>query len=111
MTYPVVEGLNVLRCQQCGKYQLPPKVACRDCGGSTLEEVRIGPEGTLFTFTMIRMPPAVFRDQAPYAVLVAELAGGIKLTGRLEGEQGGLLIGMSVQLVRRDTIGYWFRRI
>lgn len=110
MAEAVLHDLSVLLCTACGTHQLPPKAACRHCGEPTLKEVRIVSAGTVHTFTVIRVPPQNFRDEAPYVVLVAKMAGGIKLVGRLEGSQEGVAIDQPVRLVRRDGVGYWFQR-
>jgi uncharacterized OB-fold protein len=70
------------------------------------------PEATLETYTRIRVPPAHFQDQAPYVVLVARMAEGVKVTGRLAGEQEAeLSLGVPLMLVRRDETAWWFERV
>lgn len=67
------------------------------------------PEATLETYTRIRVPPANFRDQAPYVVLVARMTEGVKVTGRLVGDQEAeLSLGLPLRLVGRDENAWWF---
>lgn len=110
MAEVTIDALPVLRCRACGRTQLPPRAACWSCGGQEFDSGQIGVDGTVETFTVIRVPPARFRQDAPYVVLVGRLEGGVRITGRLLGSQEGLAIGTPVRLVRRDEIGYWFER-
>lgn len=102
----------VLRCGQCGRAQLPGRWACRFCGGTALREDSLPPEATLETYTRIRVPPADFMEQAPYVVLVARMAEGVRVTGRLAGDQEAELpIGAPLRLVGRDGDVWWFERV
>ena len=44
---------------------------------------KLAETGKVFTFTIIRVPPQQFVDQAPYAVGIVELDDGVKLTGQI----------------------------
>ncbi|MDI3328828.1 MAG: OB-fold domain-containing protein [Alicyclobacillaceae bacterium] len=102
----------VLRCSDCGRAQLTGRWACRFCGGTILQEDSLPPEATLETYTRIRVPPADFIEHAPYVVLVARMAEGVRVTGRLVGDQETELpIGVPLRLVRRDERAWWFERI
>lgn len=70
-------------CSQCGKKFFPPRLICSACGGEELERTKIAEKGSLLTFTVIRVPPHQFEDQAPYAVGVVELEDGVKLTAQI----------------------------
>ena len=43
-----------------------------------------GLAGRLVSFTVIRKAPAAFADEPLYAVAIVDLAGGRRVTGRLE---------------------------
>jgi len=102
----------VSRCDRCGRAQLPDRLVCRFCGGTNLQDDSLPPEATLETYTRIRVPPADFAGQAPYVVLVARLAEGVQVTGRLEGEQEEELpLGTPLRLVRWSEGTWWFRRV
>jgi len=104
--------LPVLRCNNCGRAQLTGRVVCRFCGGRNLQTDSLPPEATLETYTRIRVPPRDFVDQAPYVVLVARVEEGVRVTGRLIGDQEAELpLGVPLKLVRRDEVAWWFRRV
>ncbi|NGQ95199.1 hypothetical protein G3578_08460 [Brevibacillus sp. SYP-B805] len=99
----------VLRCSGCGRAQLSGRIVCRFCGGTNLQEDSLPPEAVLETYTRIRVPPVEFVEQAPYVVLVARMGEGVRVTGRLLGDQEAELpIGAPLQFVRRDEIAAWF---
>ena len=43
----------------------------------------IGKTGTIIAFTLIRVPPGEFTDQAPYPVALVELDDGKRITAQL----------------------------
>lgn len=65
----------------------------------------IGKTGKIVAFTLIRVPPAGFSDQAPYPVVVVELIGGKRIMAQLvDWEPAHLRIGQSVATVIRRVI-------
>ena len=63
-----------------------------------MEETKLAEKGKLLTYTIIRVPPHQFTDQAPYAVGIAELDDGVKLTGQIvDCDFAGLKVGMRVK--------------
>ena len=51
------------------------------------------------TYTIIRVPPGPFADQAPYAVGIVELDDGVRLTAQVvDCDFSGLAIGLRVRL-------------
>ncbi|MEK7577543.1 MAG: OB-fold domain-containing protein [Patescibacteria group bacterium] len=68
----------------------------------------VGLEGTVETWTIIRVPPAGFSDQAPYAVVLVRLETGESIDAQLvDSYKDSLLFvekGMRVRaLIRRIT--------
>jgi uncharacterized OB-fold protein len=61
----------------------PPRLICDDCGNKSFEPVALDREGTLVTYTIIRVAPGGFEDQAPYAMGIVELNGGPRITAQL----------------------------
>jgi uncharacterized OB-fold protein len=95
------------RCTTCGKVLFPPRTVCRHCQGRDFEKTTLGREGILETFTVIRVAPSGFVDQAPYAVGIVSLPGGVKVTAQIvDTDPGDLAIGERVRLefrrVRQD---------
>ncbi len=67
-------------CKGCGKWHFPPRRVCDACKGETFETKAMRRTGKILTYTVIRVPPAPFKDQAPYAVAVVEMDDGPRLT-------------------------------
>ncbi len=92
--------LKGLKCLECGTITVPPKAACDECGGVDQEVVQLTGDGTIRTFTVIRVAPEGF--QAPYVVVLVQLREGPWLTGLLNGvdpEKATMeLIGRKVKL-------------
>jgi hypothetical protein len=75
--------LEANKCTGCSKVHFPPRLVCDECGNREFEPVRLDREGTLLTYTIIRVAPGQFVDQAPYAVGILELANGVRITAQL----------------------------
>ncbi|MBN2565124.1 MAG: Zn-ribbon domain-containing OB-fold protein [Candidatus Eisenbacteria bacterium] len=87
------------RCVGCGEVSFPPRVACKSCGGREFETVEIAGKGKLLTYTVIRVGPSQFSDQTPYAVGIAELDDGVRLTAQVaDCDFDELKVGMPVKL-------------
>jgi uncharacterized OB-fold protein len=71
------------RCTGCGQAYFPPRTVCTKCRGRQFEKVTLGREGTLETFTVIRVAPSGFTDQAPYAVGIVSLPERVKVTAQI----------------------------
>jgi len=91
--------LEAGKCKGCGKVYFPPRLVCGQCGGRDFEKVRLPEEGTLVTYTVIRVPPSQFADQAPYAVGIIELTDGLRITAQVvDCDFEELSIGQKVKL-------------
>lgn len=75
--------LEAAKCSQCGFIGFPPRVICPKCGSRESSPTTLADKGTLVTFTIIRVAPHQFVDQAPYIVGIAELDDGVKLTAQV----------------------------
>ena len=71
------------RCRGCGKVFFPPRLVCNACRGREFTQVTLPQAGTLETFTIIRVAPTGFEDQAPYAVGVVRLGDQLKVTAQI----------------------------
>ena len=55
--------------------------------------------GTILTHTIIRVPPAPFKDQSPYAVAVVEMDDGPRITTQVvDWQKGQLKVGQKIKL-------------
>ena len=62
----------------------------------------LGREGTIVSWTVIRVPPAGFSNLAPYPVAVVNLVGGGRLTTQLvDWNEDDLTVGRRVKVVVR----------
>jgi uncharacterized OB-fold protein len=87
--------LKGLKCLDCGTITVPPKAVCDDCGSTNQEITQLSGDGTIKTFTVIRVAPEGFK--APYVVVLAQLREGPWLTG--------LLNSLDPESVTIDIIG------
>ena len=65
------------KCKGCGVVWFPPRLVCAECGKRDFETVKIAGTGKVKTFTVIRVAPTEFTDEAPYAIGVVELDDGV----------------------------------
>ena len=71
------------KCKSCDIVFFPPRLICPKCKTQDLEETKIAEKGKILSFTIIRVPPHQFVDQAPFAVGIVELDDGVKLTAQI----------------------------
>ena len=75
--------LTGVRCGKCRELAIPPKELCPACGERAWQLVPLAGEGTIASFTVIRVAPRAFAADAPYAVAVVKLKEGVSLLGRI----------------------------
>lgn len=98
------------RCAACGKLSLEAGRPCPFCGAPGGSPVVVSGRGRLLSWTVIRVAPARFAAEAPYAVGLLELPEGLRLTARLEGDPERFTAGQAVALASVDpTRGPIFR--
>lgn len=62
----------------------------------------LGREGLIVSWTIVRVPPAGFSNLAPYPVVVADMAGGGRITAQLvDWMESDLAVGKRVRVVVR----------
>jgi uncharacterized OB-fold protein len=72
-----------VRCQRCSALAIPPKEFCPSCAERAWEPVPLSGEGTIASFTVIRVAPRAHAADAPYAIAAVQLKEGVSLLGRL----------------------------
>lgn len=72
--------LQAGKCRKCGKLFMPPRLICDACKSREFDTVRLPAAGSVYTYTVVRVPPSGFASQAPYVLAIVELDGGFKLT-------------------------------
>ncbi|NLE94224.1 MAG: Zn-ribbon domain-containing OB-fold protein [Dehalococcoidia bacterium] len=94
-----------LKCNDCGTYTCPPKMACQGCGSTNLEVVEMKGKGKVVTFTVSYVPAEGRDAEVPYTVVMVELEEGPWLLGNLTDIDPNRvntdLIGKQVQLGTR----------
>ena len=98
-------------------YKLPSGEITIPLPGSTLEHVPHDAEpltfagsGTLLTYSIVYVPTTRFKDKAPYALAVVELAEGARLMGIVDGGTAeNLSVNAHVRYTHRDEYGYHFQ--
>jgi uncharacterized OB-fold protein len=75
--------LEAAKCRGCGFVAFPPRQVCPGCKGRAFGTITLADAGKILTYTIIRVPPHPFSDQAPYAVGIVELDDGVRLTGQV----------------------------
>lgn len=88
-----------MRCADCGVVVFGPATFCQSCASQRLEEVELGAEGTLYSYTIVRVPPSGWPGPVPYALGEVELpAGPHVLAEVVDCPHDALRIGMPVAL-------------
>jgi uncharacterized OB-fold protein len=120
--FPQRYRYEAAECAKCGRTFFPPRVVCASCGGREFRRSVLPLEGTVETFTVIRVAPSGFADEAPYAVGIVKLVNGVRLTAQIvDASPEEIAIGDRVRLefrrVRQDgeagviLYGYKFVRV
>jgi uncharacterized OB-fold protein len=62
---------------------MPPREFCAACHERAWQPVALSGDGTIASFTVIRVAPARHAADAPYAVAVVALKEGVSVMGRM----------------------------
>jgi uncharacterized OB-fold protein len=98
--FPQRYRLEAARCDSCGMVLYPPRLVCPQCGARDFTTEVLPRDGTVVTYTVIRVPPAGFTEQTPLPIALVELSNGVRLMvqiGDVE-DPGSIEIGMPVRL-------------
>jgi len=91
--------LEAGKCANCGYVCFPPRLVCPRCGGREFKKTKLADSGKIITYTIIRVPPHQYVDQAPFAVGIAEQDDGTRLTAQIvDCNFEDLKIGMRVKI-------------
>lgn len=74
--------VEVMACEACGALDPGPRDLCPRCH-ARLKPATVAGDGMLLSWTLIRRPPAAFKEDGQYAVAVVKLDAGVQVTGRL----------------------------
>lgn len=81
------ERLLVPECEACGRCFFPPQPTCTYCGSDSWRAREASGKASVYTWVVVHLPlhPA-FKNDAPYAIVAAELEEGVRILGRLNGD-------------------------
>ncbi len=77
--------LEAGKCRKCGKVFMPGRLICDACKSREFDTVRLPAAGSIYTYTVVRVPPSGFASQAPYVLAIVELDGGSPVSADLSG--------------------------
>ncbi|MEU7165748.1 OB-fold domain-containing protein [Streptomyces morookaense] len=90
--------LLIQQCDDCAELRFPWLPGCGACGSPRWTAVDASGAGTVHAYVVVHHPPAPGFD-APYAVVLVELAEGVRMISNLTGAgPGAVRIGMPVEL-------------
>jgi len=90
--------LLLQRCRACGTRQYYPRPVCMRCMARDLEWTEAAGRGTVYSFTVTRLPPEGFEGRAPYVLVAVDLPEGVRMLGTLlDVDPGEVRIGMPVR--------------
>ena len=75
--------LEASKCTVSGKTYFPPRHICPISQSKEFEKAILPDTGKIISYTIIRVPPSNFADQAPYAVAIVELDDGTRITAQI----------------------------
>lgn len=88
-----------------GKVFFPPRLVEPKNGNRSFEPTKLGYEGKLVTYTIIRIAPAGFEDQGAYALGIIEMDDGARITTQIaDCPVDQVKIGMKVRVEFRKII-------
>jgi len=91
-------------CVSCGKKFFPPRLICDQCQSREFKKIKLGREGKVLTYTIIRVAPSQFVDQAPYPIAIVELNDGVKVLMQIaDCDPETIEIGMPVRMEFRKV--------
>ncbi len=99
---PLRGTLIGFKCNECGTTVFGPAIFCQQCTSTDLEAVELGGKGILFSYTIVRIPPAGWPGEVPYVLGQVELPQGPQVLAEvIDCEHDDLRIGMAVEMTLR----------
>ena len=92
------------RCVDCELYAFGQAMFCQACSSSRLEPVDLSREGTLYSYTIVRVPPDGWPGAVPYVLGEVELEEGPHILAEIiEVAHDDLRVGLKVQLAFQEV--------
>jgi uncharacterized protein len=98
--HPAAGGVLLgFRCRDCGVSVFGAAIFCQSCTAGNLEPVELAGRGTLYSYTIVRVPPAGWPGSVPYILGEVELPEGPHVLAEvIDCGESDLRIGMAVEL-------------
>ena len=94
------------RCRQCDVVIFGPGTFCQSCTSDQLEPVELTRRGILYSYTIVRVPPAGWKGPVPYVLGQVELAEGPQVLAEvIDCPQEQLAVGLPVVLALKEVGG------
>lgn len=77
--------LLVPRCDRCGLVFWYPRDFCPDCGSTDVTGVESAGTGHVYSVTVTRHGPGLYRSQPPYVLALVELDEGVRVMTNVVG--------------------------
>ena len=90
------EKITSVKCKKCGYLQHKSHLRCLNCKNDKFEDITASGICKLLTFTILKAPPAEFRENPSYALGVVEFENKVKALGQIT-TQENLKIGMELK--------------
>ena len=93
-----------MRCRRCGVTVFGPATFCQSCTAADLEGVELSAQGTLYSYTIVRVPPAGWPGPTPYVLGEVALPEGPHILAEVvDCSHDALRVGMPVALALRPV--------
>jgi len=90
------DGIFGMKCVSCGTVSYPKHAVCPNCRGEKFEDVAIGGEGTVLTYTDV-YALAIEYETRYLRLAIVELDDGVRVTGQLLEDEPR--VGMRVKTI------------
>ena len=85
-----------IKCRNCGFIQHNSHLRCLQCRNDTFDTIAATGTCKLLTYTILKAPPAEYRNKSSYALGIVEFKNGVKALGQLT-TQENLKTGMELK--------------
>ena len=92
------------RCTECGVYSFGAAIMCLHCTSAALEETTLSTHGTLYSYTLVHVPPAGWPGPVPYILGQVELPEGPHIMAEIvDTSFDQLSVGMPMTLALQNV--------
>lgn len=107
-------SLKARKCSDCNYMTTPPMPICPSCGSEAVTDAEFSGHGRIYTYTIVHMGFGEMQKRTPYALVVAELDEGGKLTTVLteDTDLDTVAVGDKIEYSHTEEgIGPFFKKV